>query len=408
MRALPALMTSLLLLPAGVVAQDLRAVSGSVSYLDRMALPDGAVVLLQVTGSDGRMLSETRLPTTGQQVPVPFSIAVGTADDVSVRAGITIGAELVWLGDPQPAGDGPVELVLDRYQPLGFNATYRCGAQILQTGYAGDALVMDTGTARLVLQPVATASGARYDGLDDPGTYFWNRGDSAMVSIADVELPQCRLTLPPVDAPYLARGNEPFWSVAIDAGSMTIGRLGLDDLVLPVTGAGLQADGAIFVTGGDRARLLRDNSICSDSMSGMPYPETVTLTLGDDVLTGCGGDSRDLLTGQTWVVRQIADDVLPDDIRITLGFDPSGNVAGAAGCNRWFAGYDLTGEGLSLTQPGATMMACDAAIMTQERAFLDALATISGFAIDESGALVMTAQEQPLITAIPATDGSAP
>ena len=406
MRHLTALIASVVLFPLAGAAQEMRSVTGQVRYLDRMALPDDAVVLVQVTTADGQLLSETRLPTTGQQVPLPFAIDVqlgadeAMGDGLVVRAGINLGADLVWLGGPVPVADDPVDLVLGRYQPIGFNATFRCGDQVVQTGFADDALVMDTGAARVILHEVAAASGARYDSPDDPGTFFWNRGDTALISIADVELSECRVTLPPVTAAYVARGNEPFWTATIDDGAMTITRPGVDDLSFSVTDAGLRSDGAIFVTANSSASLIRDNAVCHDDMSGMPYPETVTLTLGEDEFTGCGGDSRDLLTGRTWVVNNLAGEAVPEDIEITLAFDAAGNVAGLGGCNNWFAGYTLTGEGLAFTQPGATMMACADPAMTQERAFFDALEQVNGFDIADDGSLVLIGMGEPLIRAV--------
>lgn len=409
MRILPALLTTFALLPMAGLAQDPRPVTGQVSYLDRMALPDDAVLLVEVTDLDGHLLSETRLPTAGAQVPVSFSVDVATPDDVMLRAGITLGADLVWLGDPvRVADDAPLDLLLQRYQPIGFNATFRCGDRIVQTGFADDALVLDTGTARVTLQAVATASGARYDAADDPGTFFWNRGGSALVSVDDVELPECQITLPPVTGAYVARGNEPFWTAAVANGVLTISRPEMAELALPVNDAGFQMDGAIFVTANGSAGLLRENRLCHDDMSGMPYPETVTLTLGSDTFTGCGGDSRDLLIGRNWLVREIAGENLTEDIRITLAFDRAGRVAGAGGCNRWFAGYALTGEGLSFSHQGATMMACADDQMLQERRFFDALDQVSGFEIDADGALILFGIAGRMIMAEAATDGSAP
>ncbi|WP_322892747.1 MULTISPECIES: META domain-containing protein [unclassified Yoonia] len=408
MRPLPALLTALVCLPLSALAQDIRSITGQVRYLDRMALPEDAVVLVEVTDIEGQLLSEIRLPTDGQQVPVPFVIDLLTPDDVMVRAGITLGADLVWLGDPVLVADEPVDLVLQRYQPIGFNATFRCGDQIVQTGFADDALVMKTGPARVILQAVATASGARYDSMDDPGTFFWNRGEVAQISVADVALPECHVALPPVTAAYVARGNEPFWTVTVDDGLMTIARPGLDEKAFPVTDAGFEPDGAIFVTADTSASLLREDRVCHDDMSGMPYPETVTLTLGADTFTGCGGNSRDLLTDRLWVVSEIVGESVAEDIRISLSFDASGRVAGTTGCNHWFAGYEVSGEGLNITHPGATMMACADVAMAQERRFLDALAQVTGFEIAPDGALILHGMSGPLIRAQATTAGSAP
>ncbi|MBQ1203179.1 MAG: META domain-containing protein, partial [Loktanella sp.] len=403
MRHLSALISVLAVLPLSALAQEVRLVTGLVSYLDRMALPDDAVLLVEASDPAGVLVSESRVPTLGQQVPLAFAVEVPQGQDVVLRAGILLGTDLVWLGDAEPLDtQEPVDLLLQRYQPIGFNATFRCGDRLVQTGFADDALVMDTGDDRTLLQAVATASGARYDALGDPGTFFWNRGSTALVSVGDEEWPECRLALPP-DAPdYVARGNEPFWNVTITKGEMVLSRPGLDDLVVSVTDAGLQSDGAIYVAGNGGAMLLREDNMCQDSMSGMVYPETTTLTLGGEVITGCGGDSRDLLVGRDWLVQDIADRPLDDGIAVSLVFDKAGRVAGAGGCNRWFAGYELTGESLTFSHAGATMMACPEPQMAAERLFFTALERVDGFAIDADGALVLLSAELPVIRALPA------
>ena len=47
-------------------------------------------------------------------------------------------------------------------------------------------------------------------------------------------------------------------------------------------------------------------TICRDSMTGMPYPETVTVETREQTLRGCGGAPIELLTGREWVVEDIS------------------------------------------------------------------------------------------------------
>jgi heat shock protein HslJ len=272
---------------------------------------------------------------------------------------------------------------------------------------------MEAAGERRLLSPVPAASGARYELAGDPGTYVWTRGEGAMVGLAGTDLPECRVALPRPETPWQAQGSEPFWSVVIDAGRMTLIRLGMEDLDLPLMEAetGMTAEGDILVTaaeGWTRAQIVRQPVLCRDSMTGMPYPETVTVTLGDHTLTGCGGAPADLLVGQTWVVEDIGGAGIIDAARVTLGFATDGRVAGSGGCNRWFAGYALTGEGLGIGQAGATMMACAPALMDQEQRFFAALGQVTRFDIDDTGALRLIAGDMPVITARAATDGSAP
>ena len=85
-----------------------------------------------------------------------------------------------------------------------------------------------------------------------------------------------------------------------------------------------------------------------------------------------------------------------------LEFDPlTRRLAGSAGCNKFNAAYDLSGEGLSIGPAAVTRMACPAALMEQEGRFLATLGRITRFDIDPTGALLLFAndQETPLLTA---------
>lgn len=407
-----------LVLAGAAAAQGYRTVSGTVSYLDRMALAPDAVLLVEVVGHDLRLEAEARLPTGGRQVPVPFAIDIPEGAEGTLRAGLATGGTVVWLSAPVAlvlgGPDDLGQIMLARHQPMGFVARYRCGDAPVRLGFTvqGQA-VMEADGARRLLEPVPAASGARYEAEGDPGTFFWSRGDAALVGLGGVDLPECRLALPLDETPWRAGGNEPFWSVTIAQGAMTLTRPGMDDLALDVQDAVLTEAGDILVTAthpdeGLRAVLRRQPVVCRDSMTGLPHPETVELSFDDQMLEGCGGAPADLLIGRTWVVEDIAGTGLIDGTRVTLGFGTEGRVAGSGGCNRWFAGYELTGEGLSIGPAGATMMACAPALMAQERRFFEALAQVTGFDLDATGALVLLAAEQPSLTLRAATDGSAP
>jgi heat shock protein HslJ len=80
-------------------------------------------------------------------------------------------------------------------------------------------------------------------------------------------------------------------------------------------------------------------------------------------------------------------------------------MAGSGGCNRWFASFDLMGEGLGIGPAGATMMACAPPVMDRERRFFAALAKVTGFDIGADGALILLGPEGAVITARALTDG---
>jgi heat shock protein HslJ len=212
------------------------------------------------------------------------------------------------------------------------------------------------------------------------------------------------LILPHGALAWQGGGHEPFWSVTLGADQMRITRLGLPDLALAIVAQDSDGDG-LRITADDPAHardavLTRRSAICHDSMTGMPHPETVSLALGKDWFTGCGGAPVDLLTAQEWQITEINGAPAMAEGPLDLRFDPEGRITGQGGCNRWFAGFDLTGEGLGIGPVGATRMACARPIMDQETRLFAALARVTRFDVTDGGDLVLLAGDTPVIRAI--------
>jgi heat shock protein HslJ len=391
-----------------LTAQDMRGVRGEATYLPRIALSPDAVLMVEALGFGGATIARARLPAEGALVPLPFALEIPAGLEATLRLAIARDGDIGWLSAPIGIGAdaGDVDLgtvVLAPYVPLGFSSAYRCGARILRLGFAGEDAVLDTVARRVRLVASEPASGSRYVAPDDPGTWIRLRGQEALAALGGSELPGCVLALPEGDAAWTARGNEPFWRAVVADGRLTLTRPAAEDLTLRLSGTELTAGGHVEIAARDRetglgAILVARDAICHDSMSGMPYPETVRLTLGSEILRGCGGDPRDLLTGRDWTVTGI-DGTATSEPRPTLRFDRGGRVAGTGGCNRWISGYDLTGEGVVFDSPGATTMACAEARMTQERRFLDALDGVYRHEFD-ARALVLHGIEGPALRAV--------
>jgi heat shock protein HslJ len=202
-----------------------------------------------------------------------------------------------------------------------------------------------------------------------------------------------------------AAGNEPFWTAEVSQGALTLRRLGFADLHLPVVADHIAETGARQVTAADPERALRtvfivEAALCHDSMSGMPFPMTASVEMGDSVLTGCAGDPQGLLQGGDWVVEDIAGGGVIDASRLTIAFDGDAGISGQTGCNRFFGSYTLTGEGLFMAAPfGMTRMACATALMEQEDRFMRVMESITRFDIDDTGALILLAGDAPVIRA---------
>jgi heat shock protein HslJ len=205
-----------------------------------------------------------------------------------------------------------------------------------------------------------------------------------------------------------AAGNEPFWRVDIASDAFTLLRPDFDPLMLSVIDRSTGADGTHLIVSASSSPALRAvlslaPGPCNDTMADQTYPFTATLELGDTVLSGCGGDPRDLLTAsEVWTVTEIVGEAPIDDTEVEIGFSPEGGVFGTGGCNRLNGTYQITGEGLSFGPIASTRMACPEDIMAQEQAFFAALEQVISFDIGEDGALILRGPEGPVMRAVAA------
>ncbi|MGZ4925516.1 MAG: META domain-containing protein [Halobacteriota archaeon] len=68
---------------------------------------------------------------------------------------------------------------------------------------------------------------------------------------------------------------------------------------------------------------------------------------------------------------------------VTATFD-NGNITGSAGCNRYAAGYQLSGDGITISSITSTLMYCIApdGVMTQETTYLLLLKNVTAYTIN--------------------------
>lgn len=200
----------------------------------------------------------------------------------------------------------------------------------------------------------------------------------------------------PLTKPLVARGNEPFWSLTLTPEGSTYTDMEGVTLTAPYTAPTEDAGSLLFDTAAGPLRLTE--TLCRDSMSGMPYPFTAALTRDGTDLHGCAGDPARLLMGD-WVVTALAGTALPKGADVTMTFD-AGRIAGLSACNRYSGSYTLSGEGLAFGAIAGTRMACPPPLMETEAAVLAALARVSQFDIAPDGSLLLKADEAtPLFTA---------
>ncbi|MBC7163757.1 MAG: META domain-containing protein [Roseovarius sp.] len=384
------------LFPVIAQAAQTRTVTGAVEYPQGMALPAGADLHVAIEGRFGAVLGETRIRAGGQQAPLPFTLTVPSGLGGNLAAMIRLdGAD----GAPRwivrdvaiAAGADPVDLGIVRVAPvtpLAFVTAIRCEEEDVAVGILGEEMVLRADGRDIALRQAISASGARYEAVDDPETEVWSKGDAFTIRLAGRELTGCRTLRPPERRPYRARGIEPGWHVDLGEEQVeVVADHGALRRAAARPAVGVLPGAYLFDMPGAGASLRIVAELCRDAATGMPYPDTAVLSLGERVLEGCGGDPRDLLLGAGWQVTRLGGERPERPEHVSLSFLAPARVAGSTGCNRFIGDFTLTGEGLAFGALGSTLMACSDALMAQERQMLDALENVRRFDLGADGAL---------------------
>jgi heat shock protein HslJ/uncharacterized lipoprotein YbaY len=385
-------------------------IKGALAYRERIALPPDSVAVVELRDvAAAETIATQRIPLAGKQVPIPFELSPSRAalpggKTYSVRGLIEQAGEVKWLTaatsiDPQQATIDLGMLDLQAVQGGAPEAlAWRCGDQLIRTEQIGSKLRLTQGGTLYKLRQVEAASGTRFAAVDDATTTFWSKGERARLTVKGKAYSEC-VRADQVAVGFRAGGNEPGWQ--LEMGTRTVfatadGATRVDELTPAADSKGTTrryaVTPALQVTIADR--------LCVDTMSGMPYPNTVTVVLNGRELHGCGGDPATLLQGGEWIVEDIAGAGIVDGSHATLNFGADGELAGSGSCNRYSGSYALTGEVLSVSSKTAmTMMACVPALMEQESRFMQLLSQVRRFSLDANGALILESDGAGTITA---------
>lgn len=328
-----------------------------------------------------------------------------SADDASTGAAPDAPAAPV---EPAASAAAPEPTMV---APIAFD----CGGTAVQASFDGDNATVLIDGETIALATVPAASGARYQGTraDGVAVELWTKGEGATLSVAGNAYPDCTKAASdaaPAQAAYRARGNEPFWSIEASDDEL---RWTTPDTPDAVVWSGVartdRADGFDLAATRDGATLTlaATATLCRDNMTGMPYPHTVTVRVGETDYRGCGGEALELLTANEWTVTTLGG-TAAGERPPTLQFTADGRANGFAGCNRWMSGAALSGEGLAFDRAASTMMACPDDAMQAERAFLDALSKVTRHDFDEAGNLLLKAGDETVIVAAKAAPAETP
>ena len=128
----------------------------------------------------------------------------------------------------------------------------------------------------------------------------------------------------------------------------------------------------------------------------------VLITIG---LTACTGKTEAMALENTpWVLESYGEQgnlqAILEGSEITAIFDSAeGKVKGSAGCNNYFAGYEIKNNELSISDAGSTMMFCGEpkGVMDQEQQYLALLGGAESFQIQGSQLRILSSGDQVLI-----------
>ena len=93
------------------------------------------------------------------------------------------------------------------------------------------------------------------------------------------------------------------------------------------------------------------------------------------------------LNGTGWTLTEYVSNDTPlatlNGTTVTLNFDKEGSITGTAGCNHYFASYEMKGTTITIGQAGSTEMYCTApGVMEQESVYLALLGRASSVTIE--------------------------
>lgn len=106
----------------------------------------------------------------------------------------------------------------------------------------------------------------------------------------------------------------------------------------------------------------------------------LTLAFGGTGMAQDGRLGHDL-AASAWLAEEIEGRRVADGVQSTLEFAEPGQVAGLAGCNRYFGPLTLEGDRIALGNLASTRMMCPENQMDQEQRFLRALEQAKRFAL---------------------------
>lgn len=179
----------------------MRSLSGQIMVLERMALPDDTMLLVDLTDDSDTPVTGSRRLTEGAQSPFDFALYIPADLSLVLRVGLRTFDDMLWLSEPVaiPPGSDPLEigaLRAPRIPSMGAAGLMSCGNQLVEAGLLPDTMRIRLNEQVMTLSPQPAASGALYVDDTNPATSLHMKGDSALLRIDGAELSECALLRP--------------------------------------------------------------------------------------------------------------------------------------------------------------------------------------------------------------------
>ncbi len=120
-------------------------------------------------------------------------------------------------------------------------------------------------------------------------------------------------------------------------------------------------------------------------------------------LTACGVPNSSKLVDTKWFLRSYGEqgnlEAIIEGTEITATFDSTeGEVSGSAGCNTYFAKYEVDGGKLSILEMAWTEIGCVSpeGVMEKEQEFLSLLANVQSFQADDTTLTIISSDGRQL------------
>ena len=171
--------------------------------------------------------------------------------------------------------------------------------------------------------------------------------------------------------------NHYFASYVLKGTAITIGQAGSTEMYCTTPGVMDQESAYLTLLG-----QVKTISVEGDRLTLSDAKGTIILSFTKTV-----PPAQEPLNGTNWTLESFHTGDAVSSIlagtSITAVFGADGSVSGSAGCNRYFASYNVTGTSLSISSVESTKMACGTpGVMQQESMFLTDFGKAKSFTIN--------------------------